>query len=47
MDACIRDEECPNNMACANKKCVLYGSFNDYTESDNSMACKSGFIKEV
>ena len=47
MDTCTRDEECSNSMACVNKKCQLYGSLDDYMESDNSLACRSGFIKEV
>ena len=47
METCSRDEECSNTMACTNKQCQSYGSLEDFMESDNSLACKSGFIKEV
>ena len=47
METCTRDEECSNTMACTNKQCQSYGSLEDLMESDNSLACKSGFIKEV
>lgn len=44
---CSRDEECSNNMACTNKKCVIFGSIADGEVSDNSLACRSGFVKNV
>jgi hypothetical protein len=47
MEFCTRDEECVNSMACTNNQCLSYGSLEDFMESDNSLACKSGFIKEV
>ena len=34
-------------MACANSVCTLYGSLSDGETSDSSLACKSGYVKEI
>lgn len=45
--SCSRDEECSNSMACSNSKCVPYGSLSDYKPATNSLACVSGFTREL
>ncbi|TNV78504.1 hypothetical protein FGO68_gene3615 [Halteria grandinella] len=43
---CLRDEECSNSMACSNKQCIPYGTLEDFEQSDNALACRSGFTND-
>ena len=44
---CTRDEECMNNMGCANGKCWRYGGIFNGQVSDNALVCQGGFIDRV
>ena len=46
-DECTRDYECPNQAACANKQCKMYGTLYNTLASDNELGCQSGLLAHV